>query len=125
MPNGVARSIEVRGHLIGCSTAPGEEVGSLVITDVKGKQRKYPFIDGKNIADWKINLGRNGLSQVHFKKRIKLAGRSAYPDAYRDFNAKVHISLFDLKGLDELRKLDFKFNLRNGKMVIWGIRLLD
>ena len=124
IPRGAAKAIEVHGHLIGCSTKKGQEVGSLIVIDANGHKKKFIFTDGVNIADWKISLGKEENSHVQFRKRIKLAGRSAYPDAYRDFTAKIHTAVFDLGELYVLKSLELRFNLREGKMVVWGIRLL-
>lgn len=124
IPRGAAKAIEVQGHLIGCSIEKGGKVGSLIVTDANGHEKKFIFTDGVNIADWKISLGKEEHSQVHFRKRIKLAGRSAHPDAYRDFTAKIHTAIFDLGELEVLKSLELRFNLREGKMVVWGMRLL-
>jgi len=121
-----AKAIEIKGHLIGCTPA-GEkkEVGFLLVTDVKGKQRKFIFENGVNIGDWKTDLRNKKLSEAQFKKKIMLVGRSSYPDAYKEFDAKIHKAIFDLSELDKVEKLELKLNSQNGRMVVWGIRLLD
>jgi hypothetical protein len=126
VPGRNAKAIEIEGHLIGCTpTREGQKVGFLVVTDIKGKKKEFVLENGVNVGDWKTDLGNRELSVTQFRKKIMLVGRAAYPDSYKQFNAKVHKSIFDLDGLGELEQLDLKLNSQKGRLVVWGIRLLD
>jgi hypothetical protein len=125
MQHEAAKVIEVHSQLMGrIAGVEAGEVGFLLVTDTRGHQRKFLFKKGLNTGDWKYNLRNKELSLTQFQKKIKLVGRSAYPDAYRGFDAKIHRAIFDLSGLDRLERLDFKFNSQRGTMVVWGIKLL-
>ena len=106
-------------------TQTGQPVAEVVVESKSGAVSTFPLRLNRETVSWDNQCQPTAECKTVFQwhKRLALAGRNGFPDAWRDFPAGLHGVLFDLPQGTDVTTLTFRYLAGSGHFYIWAIAL--
>jgi len=124
-PSGANKLILIT-NVIGLPVAQsGALIAEVMVEGKTGILKTLPMRFGNETASWdqRCQPGANCETAFQWHKRMAIVGRSDFPDAWRDFQAGLHLASFDLPPGTEVTRISIRYGAASGHLYLWGIAL--
>jgi hypothetical protein len=118
-----AKTLWLLSHVIGASTKSGSDIATLRIYFDDGSEQIAPIRLGQETGAWNGTCGGQCAAVASWRKRAALLGTSAYPDSWREFDARVFGAPIALNANARVTRIELERADTVGDFYIWGLVL--
>ena len=104
-----------------------QQIAEAIVEKKGGASETFPLRLGEGTALWDQQCAAAARCETVYQwhKRLALVGHNAFPGAWRDFQAGLHGTVFNLSSVAEIDRLTIRYLAGNGHLYIWGIALVN